>query len=458
MQPSNTPTPLWVDAIFVAFAVVVAASSIGFFLWTALARCSWDEGGLRWRWFFVERRIPWEQISDYYSTPSKQQRKTGGGPILVIEAGAHKFRQVPSLWSNVDALKEAVMTSAMSTATRSWGIFGCRAADTHNIEFTYNPWTADAITMYIVGAVALLGSAWLIGKATITFPSTQALMGTAWALGAVAGSAVGPLLFGFMYCAVSVVYFDLRRRGRQRIIVSPAGIRMIDGNVDIAARWDEVTHHGLSTIGRVAKLPCLYIVDTVHGQVEFTTQIKDCLLLRRIISHRAPDAFDPEVFKGDVLGAGPSVARSRNVDVRVFHYRTRTVRALLWFCAFYAIMVPLAPLLRQHVNPVAEAALTLGGIIVMGWFVWRYRTAAVSIDNDAVTQYAAFGERRIAWDDVEVCRKNEFLLTLSGRGTTIGFFDTISDCRKLSQEIRQRAVNARFDKWPTDAKDEKKSA
>jgi hypothetical protein len=84
-----------------------------------------------------------------------------------------------------------------------------------------------------------------------------------------------------------------------------------------------------------------------------------------------------------------------------------------------------------------------GGLAFL-WCLWRYRSAAVLVDDEGVTQRVPFGERRLAWSEVTTWRRDEWVATLTGRTATLRIpLPFVGDAKDLLAEIERRAPSAR---------------
>jgi hypothetical protein len=87
----------------------------------------------------------------------------------------------------------------------------------------------------------------------------------------------------------------------------------------------------------------------------------------------------------------------------------------------------------------------------MLWLVWRYRSAAILLDERGITQRAWNGDRFLAWADVEAISTSgadTFQFgNVVGRGMRLRFWRTIADLNELMDSIALRAPAAERSSW-----------
>lgn len=440
---------VWLIAVaFLAAAFVLAA-------WLLYTEIAADEDSLRWRKRGQWQSARWEDVTDYYDQITPQGQKTTIPAVIQTGAGPVKFHRD---WSNFEALRERVQRAATQAGTDRWQILGTRQQDTWPRLFDYD--TSDnRRTPLLLVSLGLPFIAFLLFRILSKVPSILQEMGWGWGLGMIATGALVTLLHAAILFPVGVAYQDARRRRRgQKITASPEGICFENGAECIHAAWNEVTGVTIASFERLSFL-MRYVVITSQGTFDFTHLLRDVRLLTQIIKRYAPAAVEQASSVEDVLG-GLSDRWSggrEGVGERVYHYRTRTNRALLWLlssfpalCALTATLTAHGLTRHQNIRP----SLWVGGILLAAtlWGWWRYYSASVRTDEEGVTQNAPFRHHRIRWRDIDdYYQSREEPLTFGnviGRGVHIQFWTgSITDADELKAEITRRALYSRRTAW-----------
>ncbi len=186
------------------------------------------------------------------------------------------------------------------------------------------------------------------------------------------------------------------------------------------------------------------------GRVGLLLQIIECYAppastqawRERFKRSRAIESLGSEAAKwsGSALGEGQ----------RIYHYRTRTTRALLWAPTGLTLTLLIIPLLPREVLPpnrddgseailiIMCAACIIGSLY--GW--WRFYKAAIHTDETGIEQHTPFGVKRLAWPEIEKYSLHSQGGWIAGKGKRLTFSSYIADVEELKEEITRRAVNA----------------
>lgn len=432
-------------------SLVCLLGAIGLVLWLVRTCVIGDQKGLRWRGLGLWKSAGWDEVRDYSEkVPIRQQRSYGlSSPtkISVIQTGTRKVG-VTNLWSQSELLRELVQRQATKAVTQEWGILGSRLCDAWPRVFRYdtreNRWTP-----YVIGALFL--TAIICGLAE-PVSRTVSKLGTAEGTISVImlGVMLLPLLtYGILPMMIIARYREAGRRRGERITTSLDGITVDDGTRKIEARWPEVTGYG-RVYGRNA-LMYRYVVETRHGQFDFLYQISDALLLTAIIQRYASQSADKKWrMRNSLETLGGEAARWSSGRVgagaRVYHYRTRANRALLWIpgtlCVVMLIMAWLAGQgLTNGGSPLGFllASLGMGLILAGGW--QTYHTCRIETEEDGLTQITPLSRRRLIWEQIEACRRTtEGNGIVTGLGKRLWFGRGIVGYDELQAEITRRAT------------------
>lgn len=451
--PSPTETAIW--ETISAFCLLGALGTV---LWLVRACVSVDGNGLHWRGLGRWKTARWDEVRDYYEKlPTRQQRSSGvASPtvVSVVQTAAGKVG-VTNLWRGVDAFREQVERQAVYGLTSGWEVLGTRAVDPWPRVFDYNTlenrWVpriwfklflAFVISLLIQPAMQLSTMAGLVGWAmTLTTAGLYLLL-------------VGSI--GLIFLVPLAQYRATGRRKAERITVDQGGLVFEDGARRVEATWADVAGYGI-THGKGTLVR--YVVETRQGDFDFLTTLRDTMLLKEIIRRYAENAADkgwrprtdPEALGGEAAcWSGGRVG----IGARVYHYRTRMYRALLWLpsalgatCAFEAWGA------KQGLLPGAQAAglvcvaVGCGLVFLGGWYA--YRACRIETDEDGLTRITPLGRRRMAWGQVE-----DYHLTgeynsgiVQGRGERLRFSRGIVGYEELKDEVARRATECGGKVW-----------
>ena len=451
-MPTKTGPPSAADTRILealSFCCLLIALAIG--LWLIRACVIGDQTGLRWRGMGSWKSAGWDEVRDYYEkVPTRQQRQYGlSSPttISVIQTGAGKVG-VTNLWSSSEALRELVQGQAIQAVTHEWGILGSRPCDAWPHVFRYdtreNRWTP-----YIVGALFLTALGYgLAAPVSRTVGKLGTAEGTISVI--MLGVLLLPLLaYGILPLMIIARYREAGCRRGEHITTSLAGIIFEDGARKIEAVWADVTGYSVA-YGRNA-LMYRYVVETRQGQFDFLYQISDALLLTVIIQRYAAQSADKKwQMRGSLETLGGEAAQWSSgrvgVGAKVYHYCTRTNRALLWLLGTFCVtMLALAPLsshgLTNGGSPLGFLLASLGIGLILGGGWHMYRTCRIETDEDSLTQITPLGRRRLLWEQIEECRRTtEGNGIVTGHGQRLWFGKGIVGCDELQSEITRRAT------------------
>jgi hypothetical protein len=453
LDPGNR----WIEGIMSSLLFI---PSLVCAIWLARAQVVVDSRGLRWRGLGGWTAVAWSEVSDYYDRPISHDSVR-----MVVETPRAALSWVAQVRSPaVQSLRRLIEQRATSAAVSTWAILGTRPNEPRSLTFEYRP--SDIRTMAFIhwtcgiGWMAMMIS--LTGPAAIRrLPETLGQMG--WLLG-VLGAVV---LIGFSLSLPAMAYPALlalretQRRRHQRLRAEARGLVFVDGSRRLEAAWDEVLDYFIASFPGITAAS-RYVVITRSGTFDFTPHLHDAAILRRMIAHYAKNTSgaDWQPRTDEVLG-GNSLrwTRSPHGDrERVYHYRTRTNRAVLCLPAAIILMRALIPALLRQASlepPPNGDAVWFAGIIgvptLYGW--WRYLAASVRVSSRGIAQLTPFGRRFIPWADVLEYRQpgDGSTITVVGARGRIQFWTGIADIEELKEEIALRAINSRNKGWESRA-------
>ena len=419
-----------------------------FGIWQAKAVVVADEYGLKWRGMGRWHTAKWSDVTDYY------ERVLPKGKIgFTIETTSGKLNISPNFWSISPELKNIITQKANKARATRWEIMGLHSEVDWPRIFSYN--TKDNRTNGIIlyaSVFVLIGLLlWVAVPGVIKAFHAQ---GGSWAL-----ATLGIFCFGMLPTPLLViVVFRMRRsamRGRsgQQITLRQEGVLYKDEARRVEAHWGDITDLFLT---RGKEMTYRYVVVTTQGTFDFSPTIKDCAILSRALTAHAtalPDAKWRNT-ETDTLGGISSrwTSGCEGVGKRVYHYRTRTIRAVLWFPTVMALGVAVMhwglPLLGLAA-PGTTGLFLYGALAAWGW--WRYLCGAIETDTEGITQRTLFGTRHLAWEDVTDIRTSgdaPFLFgVVNGKKAHLQFWMGITDVADLKSEIARQAVNSAHRDW-----------
>ena len=255
---------------------------------------------------------------------------------------------------------------------------------------------------------------------------------------------------------ISSAWRALKDAGQQ-IETSEMWVVFWDGAQRVEAKWDQVIRYGIPRDTIKSTLSGRFSVQTKAGDFAFSQHVHNSTLLIQIIRHWAPKSAG-DAQNGDdqdTLGgeAGLWTGSCQGVGERVFHYKTRTNRAFLFFLICFAVIPLASPLLERSFGLPPPPLGSDSACVVTAMFVgslcaaWRYHSARIVMSDRGLTERSAFGVRQLAWKDIRQYNAGEFIATVKSDRVTIRFWLTIAHADELKQEIERRAVNSETKGW-----------
>ncbi len=449
----STPPPANPAAQTLFFGLSCAGSFLAgsVMLWWLLhAQILADTDGLRWRGAFGWKFVRWDQVADYYGKLPKNTPPDSVAVhrmiVSVVETSAGKLIISP-LWRGTDALREQIAFHASSSREQHWGIKGTRLVDSWPHVFDYNTrenrWApriwlklflAYVVYLLLQPALKLTAMAGLIGWMMTLITAAFYLL------------VVGSL--GLLFLIPLAQYRAAAKRRTERITADTYGLVFESETRRWKASWPEVTSYRIvSDQGLLVQ----YAVETQNGGFDFLPSMRDAALLREIIQCFAQASAEQEwCLCADKEVLGGEAARwsggKIGVGARVYHYRNRMNRALLWmpllFCGTFCLLAGLA-WLGMLPGMSALTALSVG--VANGFTAWlgyhAYRTCRVESGDEGLTQITLLGRQHLQWTQVEDYRVTKELGgVVAGRGTRIRFSPQIAGYDELKAQIASKAA------------------
>ncbi|MEO7719343.1 MAG: hypothetical protein ABIY70_24340 [Capsulimonas sp.] len=315
--------------------------------WTCRARVEATEDGLRWRGLGKWKSAAWSEVRDFYRLePQKGQQ------FHVVETAAGKLH-LSGFYGNTKPFLDAVAARAVYAPVKAWEQLGCRLGNVAPCRFSYSRRAIQAsIALFTVVGAAML---FLITPPTFSkLTQTSQTIGATWAISLVASYV---LVIAMTLAPVPLLISIARRSlkgANQKIQTSSEGIEFTDGEQYITTSWGEVLQYGVPQETAASALRGEFHVRSRHGDFSFSQHIRDFSLLCQIIRHWAPEETS-EIKKSeraDVLGSESMrwTGARPGVGNRVFHYKTRTNRALLVNLIGVTMMPIFVPILEKSLG------------------------------------------------------------------------------------------------------------
>ena len=467
-----TPTnggPAPVEAGLLYLLAVLCFLVFALYIWWLLrASVIANPEGLHERKLGGWKSVRWDEVTDYYESlplvpprrstqsqskkvqPSKRVQPT---VVLSILTATRRIG-VTSRSSKADALRELVAANAINSRAESWEIYGTRLFDPWPRVFDYdtqrNYWAPRlwlklfvtfVIYIFVEPALQLTATANLIGWTT-----TLATAGLYLLL-------VGSIGLIFLFPLAN--YRAANRRRAERISVDLTGISFEDGTRRLEADWPDVTGYGAAFSPSISNR---YFVETRSGEFDFLSSLGNAALLQEIIRRYATASAD-RAWKlrgsGEMLGGEASRWSGGKVGIgaRVYHYRTRTHRALLGLPLMLCLVFELlAWMTWQGLLPgqSVRGQVLIGAVSGLGFLCsyFAYRHCRIECDEEGMTQISLWSRHRLRWERVE-----DYYLTKERGGVVLGqrrrlqFSADIAGREELKTEITQRVINCGGKQW-----------
>lgn len=263
------------------------------------------------------------------------------------------------------------------------------------------------------------------------------------------------LPFGMLFVMIVMARDGWRN---ERIVVTARGVLWQRGAEWRAARWDEISGYCTELVGRGIRLR-QRVLDTSHGPIIWHNTIGNVRLMHALMATAAPSLFEQAQEQREQLDRLAPTGRMPDGTL-IFHYRTRTNRAVLWVPTFMTLLPLLMWSLRKAVLSYPDdpgpsdtttfligMAFLCGAAAIIGWCF--YFGTKVYVSETGLEQRTPLGRRFVAWTEVReyyssasegyvVCSDNTRL-------RFSGFFP--SDFVLLQNEIARRAINSSTHEW-----------
>lgn len=442
---------LWIGltAIFALFFVPCI-----FMLWLMRHLCVLaDARGLHIRGAFKTRFIPWRDIEDYELRPSPH---AATARLSWICANG-KWQRLPQLYTDMKSLRARIQTEATASRARDWQL-SVERDDAQNWPKTYayrDPSGRLTFALAFGGLLLYFGLSFGRVFSPGSIQTTRLIWNNLDFWGRF-GSLLMPLLVLAMFALWLLPIYSVmrakKRLGAQIISADQNALTLIDGAEQTQIAWHEITDYFLEDAkGPLTLHQCA--VESANARLIFRRKIANYNELKALITARAINAKSDvwrsnESADSDTLGGAASLWSGgvAGVGRKVYHYRTRTTRAVLLFGAvmFLGIAarilagIPLSngqmpTAIDRYIGlifVVPIIPLLVGGALAF----WR---ASIQTDADSILQRGIRGERFLKWSEIEAFTFNGYFYSVRGANTTIRY-GTVAASDTLQAEVEAR--------------------
>jgi hypothetical protein len=448
-EPVRSTDDFWLLVVIIGLMSVLPALGTAW----SLIRCRLilDDRGLTFHRFFTTQFVPWQKVEDYelrlnskqYNTKSKYPagyvRVSGKWISLGLNNGDI---------DNYEARRQRVEAHAKWSRARSWQLQEVREDGDWPKTFEYQDSSGwKLVALGVLAPLLLCGllglSTWLNTAQTGRTPDLYAFASVVFQF--------------FSYCSLMSFsqYPTLLARRRylgQKIVVTLQGISLWKDGHETALLWDEVESYYLQSMPGIMQ-PSRAIVEGQRVRIGFLTRSPWTHTLKLIVQNRARNAktlewayqhgTDPEVlggaasfWKGTEVGVGP----------KIYHCRTRSIRAMLLFGSVVVLAVGAVTvaaymgILGDSPRGISPGDLVLLGPLSLGLLFGflEYRYTKAWCEEDGLTTVSWRGKRFLSWNEVESIGKGGLGYVVKGRSTSLRIWVSMADIEGLKAEIEAR--------------------
>ena len=446
----SNPMPLWA-----AFALGGALFWLPclLMLWLMRRLCLVaDACGLWFRGLWKKRHIPWRDIEDYELRPSPQSGSTRFAWICHDK----KWRRLPQGYAHQEELRARIQVEAQWSRAQEWQLGVERADGNWPKTYAYrDPSGRKTFALIVVAMLFVFGVTFGQVLSPKSLETTRLIWNDLEWWGR-AGSVLMPILVLFLFALWILPHYSILRAkqnlGQQIISADRDALTLIDGETQTRIAWHEVTDYFIEDAPGALTLHQA-VVESAHSRIVFRHEIENINELKALIRSHAVNAKSDdwrarESADSDTLGGKLTLWPSGEVGVgrKVYHYRTRTMRALLVLGGAMLLVLPIRILglvpLREGQLPTTPdrliglvfvapvVALAVGGALAF----WR---ASIQTDETGIYQRGVWSERALRWSEIEAFTFNGYFYALKGADTTMRW-GAVAASDTLQAEIETR--------------------
>lgn len=406
-----------------------------------------DESGVRWRTAFgAWKSARWDEIE----SADVRMTATGGKTThwkLVIRTRKREFSWTNS-FENAELLAPfaARFCSRIEAKTEDWPrLFSYRAGD--NLFF----WLAS---LFLSGGFLL---ALFKGLSGVQWSEAMAQIEVYVGLYGWLLTLAGFALFGIMIAAVPAFFLLLflrmafagwRRRGETFVATTRGLSWSVNGRERLFAAWDEQQILHIEARGPLVSLPFTRL-QSARGEFNWNNGLCGGAQLSRACFERAPQL---ETVVQPRLREELDDAPDEQGEVLIFNFRTRSLRALLWFgpvlslsCWGATIFGPFEP--PKNGEPIPTWVSFIGAILMTAATVYGvqlFRRGCIVLDARGIAWNVPLRKNFVAWDEISgLIAERRLCLQIGARRVPLAICDLLPTRLDLLLEtIAQRATNA----------------
>ena len=399
-----------------------------------------DERGLEFRGLYRTRFVAWSDIEDYELRAAPQAATAK--PTWICAQG--KWRQISQFYEPLNALRARIQIEATHSRARQWQL-NVERDDAQNWPKTYAYRDPSGGKMFGWVAVGLL----LIVAIIFVIPSSSVNSG---------GDALDKWLpLAAIFLPLFLIHFALfrttKRLNSPTIRAHQNALSLVQSQNPTRIAWAEISDYFIEDPRGAVTIP-QYVVESANVRIAFRHEISDFAELKALICARAVNAISREwkhreSTDADTIGGELSLWSNgvTGVGRKIYHYRTRTTRALLMLGGAMLLVLPIrilgmVPLSDGQMPTLPDrmiglvfvapiVALTLGGALAF----WR---SSIQTDENGITHRNVWSERSLNWDEIESFTFNGYFYTLKGASATIRY-GLVAASDSLQTEIETRA-------------------
>jgi hypothetical protein len=369
-----------------------------------------------------------------------------------------------------DELQQMIQLKAVASRANNWQLFGTRIFDEWPRVFRYkdtNPiwlWlfafgTTFLVLVLMVGEPLLRGGWDKIGtNFAAMFFGLSPLMSVALGLILLFMCAAQP----FLVVAILLPKIKISRAYLQHSVAADLrGLVFQTPQDHTLVTWDRVLDYYLEPVPGALQSADRCVVVTARGEYSFLSTIFDDFILREIIKTYAINAQSKEwTYKPgrDRDNLKTPVQFQPTVGTKVFHFRTRTVRAMLWLLTSFTTLLPVATAARYYVAGMAiksthSMALSIicnVVLLVAVFLIWTcYLKTHIILSENGIAMHGLRKSRFIAWSNIEsyVVSSDKYVLTIKSDGQKIRILQMFTDIADFKNEVQNRAINSANRDW-----------
>lgn len=389
---------------------------------------------------FTTQFIAWRDIEDYELRPAPNAATAHGSWIR----HDGKWRRLPQFYTNTEVLRAHIQNEATASRARDWQLSVARD-DAENWPKTYAYRDPSGGKMFAIVAAGLLFICAMLATNSFGLSTTPKPDGDAiekW-------GRIAALLLPLLFIHYAIMR-STKRRGAHTIRADQNALTLVCGENPTRVAWDEISDYFIEDVKGAATLP-QYVLEGAGERIVFRQEITNFGELKALITARAVNAKSREwrhheSADSDTLGGAQSLWRGgvAGVGRKIYHYRTRTLRAMLVLGVFFMSVFLISYICSSHwrTRDISDLVawvlifLPISVITVSGALAFWH--TSIQTDENGITHRNIWGERTLNWGEVESFSFNGHFYTLKGKNTTIRYW-LVAAGESLQAEIEARA-------------------